>query len=158
LAEILLTEAADLDRHEPGKLAAQVLDVDAGAAVDVRRILVREERDPLRSRHRLSPRTTVLRYWCATVPPLATVVRSKSSGVALASIRQLRPMIALAGIRARLPTTVIPVFRLPGSRAFGVLSSPTPSCASVPTSISLSSTQRSTRAPDRIVVSFMITE
>ena len=40
---ILVAEAADLDRHELGEFAAEVFDMHAGAAVDVRRVFVREE-------------------------------------------------------------------------------------------------------------------
>src|SRR5262249_47404508 len=45
VVEVLVAEAADLDRQRAGELARQVLDVDPGAAVDVRRVLVGEERD-----------------------------------------------------------------------------------------------------------------
>ena len=51
LVHVLAPEAADLDGDEAGQLAAQVLDVHAGATVHVRGVLVREQRDPLERRH-----------------------------------------------------------------------------------------------------------
>ena len=39
-------EAVDVDVDEPGQLAGQEVDVDAGAAVDVGRVLPREHPDP----------------------------------------------------------------------------------------------------------------
>jgi hypothetical protein len=40
---ILVAETADLDRHQLRQLARKIIDVDPGAAVNVRRIFVREE-------------------------------------------------------------------------------------------------------------------
>jgi hypothetical protein len=40
---VLIAEAADLDLHKLGQLTAEVIDVDAGSAVDIGRILVGEE-------------------------------------------------------------------------------------------------------------------
>ena len=61
LADLLVAEAEDLERVVPvldaRQLAGEVLDVDPGAAVDVRRVLVGQDRDPhrlgLRSGYRL---------------------------------------------------------------------------------------------------------
>jgi hypothetical protein len=39
----LVAETADLDRHRFGQLTRQVIDMHAGAAVNVRRVLIREE-------------------------------------------------------------------------------------------------------------------
>ena len=55
LVAVLVAEAAHLDRDQPRQRAAQVLDVDAGAAVDVRRVLVGEQRRLPDLRHRRAP-------------------------------------------------------------------------------------------------------
>src|SRR6202035_870928 len=45
LGEILVAEAANIDIDRFGQLAREISDVDTGAAVNVRRILVREKED-----------------------------------------------------------------------------------------------------------------
>ena len=63
----LLAEAAHLDRDPLGQRPAQVLDVDAGAAVDVRRVLVGEQRRLADLRHlRRPPRSSS--GWLALSP------------------------------------------------------------------------------------------
>ena len=41
----LIAEATDFDRHRPGQLAREITDMHAGAAINVRRIFVGEEKD-----------------------------------------------------------------------------------------------------------------
>src|SRR5215210_5693545 len=45
LLDILIAEAAHLDRHEPRQLAAEIFDMHAGTTVDVRWIFVAEHGD-----------------------------------------------------------------------------------------------------------------
>ena len=70
------------------------------------------------------------------------------------AIFTLRPIRAPRGMIARLPTTVMPVFRRPGSWRFGVSKSgPSPTIAPWPTTTSLSRIDRSTTAPERMTQS-----
>ena len=41
--DFLVTKASNLDRHRPGELAREIIDVDPRSAINVRRIFVREE-------------------------------------------------------------------------------------------------------------------
>src|SRR5690349_10477385 len=45
LLNILIAEAAHLDRHEPRQLAAEIFDMYAGTTIDVRWIFVAEQGD-----------------------------------------------------------------------------------------------------------------
>ena len=59
LLDALVRNLAMVGAVDARQLAGQVLDVDAGAAVDVRRVLVREERDPhLGCRRAFNPQMT----------------------------------------------------------------------------------------------------
>src|SRR6266852_3359087 len=74
-------------------------------------------------------------------------MRLKSRSMTSAAIRQLRPMRKPVGIRAPLPTTVIPDCRLRGWVRLGRVSVPSPRRTSAPTTTFLSRIARSMTLP-----------
>ena len=93
----LLAEAAHLDRDPPGQRPAQVFDVDAGAAVDVRRILVGEQRrlPDLRHRRRSPP------VGIALAPPASAASHALGPDADLVQVLEQVSRVVVHPIRSR---------------------------------------------------------